>query len=145
LSTRSASSLLNLCRLPHNVSYSSIGGILFFVIEMRLLLDGKDNVAQLFLELLCKSLFASLGVVNLYTAAAETNRTARFEGLRVYGLLTDLLTFKFYSYDPIKKRFAFDEMIMVNVSREILVADMIRGMCSLYDFLNVNYPSLSGE
>ena len=123
-----------------------IGGILFFVIELKLLHGGKDNIAQVFLELLCKSLVMPLSIVNLYTAVAEMNRTARFEGLRVYALLTDLTTFKFYSYDPIKKKFAFDETIIVNVSREILFADMIHGMWfSLYSLLDVNYASPSGE
>jgi hypothetical protein len=123
-----------------------IGGILFFVIELKLLDEGKDNIAQLFLELLCKSLVVPLSIINLYTAVAEMNKTARFEGLRVYGLLTDLTTFKFYSYDPIKKKFAFDETIIVNVSREILFADMIQGMWfPLYSLLDVNYASPSGE
>ena len=130
----------------HFIQLFMIGGILFFVIELKLLYEGKDNIAHLFLELLCESLVASLSVVNLYTAAAEMNRTARFEGLRVYGLLTDLTTFKFYSYDPIQKKFAFDETIIVNVSREILFADMIHGMWfSFYGLLDVNYLFPSGE
>lgn len=31
-----------------------IGGIIFFVIEMKLGHEGQDNITQLFLELLCK-------------------------------------------------------------------------------------------
>jgi hypothetical protein len=37
-----------------------IEGILFFVIEMKPGYEGKDNVAQLFLELLCKPEFPFL-------------------------------------------------------------------------------------
>jgi hypothetical protein len=37
-----------------------IGGILFLVIETKLGYEGKDNVAQLFLELLCKPEFPFL-------------------------------------------------------------------------------------
>jgi len=37
-----------------------VGGILFFVIEMKLGYEGKDQVAQLFLELLCKPEFPFL-------------------------------------------------------------------------------------
>ena len=48
--------------------------------------------------------------------------------MHVYGLLTDLSDFQFYSYDPTEQKFAFDERICVNVTREILFADMIKGI-----------------
>jgi hypothetical protein len=38
------------------------------------------------------------------------NKTANFEGLRVYGLLTDLTSFKFYSYDPTEVRLRRDDL-----------------------------------
>ncbi|EDR13985.1 uncharacterized protein LACBIDRAFT_305296 [Laccaria bicolor S238N-H82] len=84
-----------------------IGGMLFFVI---LRFRGEDDIAQLFLELL---------------SAAEMNKNVEFEGLRVYGLLTDMETFHFYSYDQTQKKFAFDEMLRVNSTREMFIADMI--------------------
>jgi len=34
-----------------------IGGILFFIAEFKLDLSFQDNVAQLFLEMLCTSIF----------------------------------------------------------------------------------------
>jgi hypothetical protein len=34
----------------------------------------------------------------------------------------------FYSYDPTTQKFAFDEQILVDVSRELLSAEMIYGM-----------------
>ena len=56
--------LLNVCGLSdgHLVQLAlfMIGGIPFFVIEMKLGYEGQDNVAQLFLELLCKPEFPSL-------------------------------------------------------------------------------------
>lgn len=56
------------------------------------------------------------------------NKGDHFEDLRVYGLLTDLTTFQFYSYDPIKKAFAFDEVLLVSAQRDMFIRNMIRGM-----------------
>jgi hypothetical protein len=50
---------------PTPMQLFMIGGILFFVIEMKLGFEGKDNVVQLFLELLCKSLVTCLTFVEL--------------------------------------------------------------------------------
>ncbi|KAF8337140.1 hypothetical protein F5887DRAFT_985413 [Amanita rubescens] len=88
-----------------------IGGTIFLVIELKLGYEGYDNVAQLFLELL---------------AAAEMNKKVDFEGLRVHGLLTDLQAFHFYSYDPTRRKFAFDETLQASGAREAFIADMIR-------------------
>lgn len=88
-----------------------IGGIIFFVIKLKLGYEGQDNVAQLFLELL---------------SAAEMNKKIDFEGLRVHGLLTDLQAFHFYSYDPTRRKFAFDETLQASGAREAFIADMIR-------------------
>ena len=52
-----------------------------------------------------------------YLAAAEVNKSIDFAGLRIYGLLTDLVQFKFYSYEPTTCQFCFDEIIYVNVKR----------------------------
>ena len=51
--------LLNICRLSDGalVQLFMIGGILFFVIEMKLGYERQDNVAHLFLELLCEPEF----------------------------------------------------------------------------------------
>lgn len=45
------------------------------------------------------------------------NKSDDIQGLRVYGLLTDLTRFKFYSYDPATNQFCFDETIIINVNR----------------------------
>jgi hypothetical protein len=67
----------------------------------------------------------------LYTAAAEMNKYAKFEGIRVHGLLTNLDSFHFYSYDPVQRRFAFDESLQASSIRQAFIGDMIRGMwCS---------------
>jgi len=95
------------CEVEHEIFM--IGGILFFIIEMKLGLD-EHSLAQVFLELL---------------SAAEQNKLIDFAGLRIYGLLTDLTQFKFYSYDPITNQFCFDEMMLVNVTRAIAFSDMI--------------------
>lgn len=54
-----------------------------------------------------------------------------FANLRIYGLLTDLVDFHFYSYDPLRKQFAFDETMTVNITRDVAFTDMIPGMCFL--------------
>jgi hypothetical protein len=69
-------------------------------------------------------------MLSLYTAAAEMNldRYATLKGLRVYGLLTDLQTFHFYSYDQSQRKFAFDETLQAHCDRERFMVDMIQGM-----------------
>ena len=59
--------LLNICRLSggYLVQLFMIGGVLFFVVEMKLGYEGQDNVAQLFLELLCKPEFPFLSYAEL--------------------------------------------------------------------------------
>ena len=63
-----------------------------------------------------------------YLAAAEVNKSIDFAGLHIYGLLTDLVQFKFYSYEPTTRRFCFDEIIYVNVKRTDALSGMIGGM-----------------
>ncbi|KIM71992.1 hypothetical protein PILCRDRAFT_16541 [Piloderma croceum F 1598] len=53
------------------------------------------------------------------------NKSINFKGLRVYGLLTDLTRFKFYSYDPTINQFCFDEIIIINVKRTDASSDMV--------------------
>ena len=60
-------------------------------------------------------------------AAAEANKSIDFKGLRVYGLLTNLIQFKFYSYDPSTNQFCFDEIIVINNRRATVFADKING------------------
>ena len=50
-----------------------------------------------------------------------------FEGLRIYGLLTDLNGFHFYSYDPTEKKFYLDEKMYVDASRLPFLSGMIAG------------------
>lgn len=71
--------------------------------------------------------FISYSLLSRYPAAAEENKLIDFAGLRIYGLLTDLTQFKFYSYNPLAKKFCFDERILVNVTRAIAFSDMIDG------------------
>ncbi|KIL55332.1 hypothetical protein M378DRAFT_28579 [Amanita muscaria Koide BX008] len=87
-----------------------IGGILFFVIEFKLGFLTPNNLAQLFLELL---------------STAEQNNQLDFAGLRIYGLLTDLTQFKFYSYNPTSEQFCCDEEITINTRRITAFHDMI--------------------
>ena len=67
-------------------------------------------------------------VLSRHLAAAELNKTA-FAGLPIYGLLTDLDLFAFYSYDPSTRQFCYDEMILVNVTRNHAFSDVIDGLC----------------
>ena len=56
------------------------------------------------------------------------NERVNLKGLRVHGLLTDLQSFHFYSYNPTRRKFAFDETLEVCGSpREVFIANMIRG------------------
>jgi hypothetical protein len=57
------------------------------------------------------------------------NKEAEFEGLRVYGLLTNLNWFAFYSYDPISNTFAQDDVIYVETLRDGFSSCMIQSMC----------------
>ena len=54
--------LLNTCRLSDGdlIQLFMMGGIIFFVIELKLGHEGEGNMAQLFLELLCKPEFSFL-------------------------------------------------------------------------------------
>lgn len=70
-------------------------------------------------------------MLSLYTAMARRNEHAKFKSMRVYGLLTDLRDFYFYSYDQSQREFTFDETVKVRSfrgDREVFMADMIRGM-----------------
>lgn len=66
-----------------------------------------------------------------YPAAAKANQRAGFPDLHIYGLLTDLEDLKFYAYDPVTERFAFDESLDVNVTRDHAFTDMVPGMLFL--------------
>jgi hypothetical protein len=64
-----------------------------------------------------------------YAAADKVNKKADFEGLRVYGVLTNLTRFAFYSYDPISNTFCRDDEIFVETLRDGFSSGMIHGMC----------------
>ena len=66
-------------------------------------------------------------VLILQPAAAETNKSIDSKGMRIYGLLTNLFAFKFYSYDPSTSQFYFDEIIYTNAKRTTALSDMIDG------------------
>lgn len=50
-------------------------------------------------------------------AAAKVNKGIYFLGLHVYGLLTDTIQFKFYSYEPTTKQFFYGETIYSDCMR----------------------------
>jgi hypothetical protein len=64
----------------------------------------------------------------VHTAAAAENGTVDFTNLRVYGLLTDLTKFGFYSYDPVKKQFSLDEEFSLETRRNHYCFGMIHGI-----------------
>ncbi|KAJ7213604.1 hypothetical protein GGX14DRAFT_619159 [Mycena pura] len=77
-----------------------VGNILFLVIELKACFDNMErNVAHLFAELY---------------SASKMNGDVGFESLTVYGLLTDLGTFQFYSFNPISKTFYRNSKIVVH-------------------------------
>ena len=66
-------------------------------------------------------------VLSLHTAAAEMNKDIDSKGMRIYGLLTDLMQFKFYSYHPPTNQFYVDEIIVVDLRRISSSSGMITG------------------
>lgn len=82
--------------------------------------------------------YASL--IPFFVAAASANESANFASLRVYGLLTDVSDFQFYSYDPKTQAFYSDEEILVNLKRDDFCTEMAAGDV-LFD-LTVLMPSL---
>lgn len=48
-----------------------MGGILFLVIEKEIDYEGNENMAQLFLELLCKTKFPFLGYAELVYSSSR--------------------------------------------------------------------------
>ncbi|KIM72234.1 hypothetical protein PILCRDRAFT_804089 [Piloderma croceum F 1598] len=87
-----------------------IGGILFFIGKFKRDVLLEENMAQLFVQIL---------------SGAKANTRVDFANLRIYGLLTDLTQFRFYSYDPLSQNFAIDEILIVNSTRDFVFADMI--------------------
>jgi hypothetical protein len=61
-------------------------------------------------------------------AAAEENNNANS---RVYSLLTDLMTYEFYFYDPIQRQFYLDEKFTLDTTRFSYCFGMIRGISML--------------
>jgi hypothetical protein len=61
-------------------------------------------------------------------AAAKANKGIDFTGLRVYGLLTDTIQFKFYSYEPTTEQFCYDETIYSDATRTSAFSKMIDGI-----------------
>jgi len=105
-----------------------MGDALFFVIELKLDRPDVNALAQMFLELLCALLIICIySLLSGPIAAAEMNKSIGSNGLRVYGLLTDLIQFKFYSYNPIINQFCFDETIIINNKRTDASSDMMDG------------------
>ena len=68
--------LLNICRLSDGdlIQLFMIGGIIFFVIELK---SGQDNVAQLFLGLLCKPEFLFLSYAELLYSGRRNEQESR--------------------------------------------------------------------
>ncbi|KAJ2915092.1 hypothetical protein MD484_g5297, partial [Candolleomyces efflorescens] len=100
-----------------------VGNAMFLVIEMKPNVERKDDLAQLFLELL---------------SAAEGNKRNSY-GLRVYGLLTDLISFYLYSYDPVQNAFFKDDKLIANITREFFCSDMIHVANKIFSILMYGY------
>ena len=107
------------------------GGILLLIATSRPQTCPEDNIAQLFVNILGASVLFTgpHSVLSWSPAATKANEKVDFANIRIYGLLTDLIDFHFYSYDPLTKEFAFDKRLVVNITREVAFTDMIPGMC----------------
>ncbi|EKM61584.1 uncharacterized protein PHACADRAFT_190760 [Phanerochaete carnosa HHB-10118-sp] len=98
---------------------------LFFVIEVKLHHTDLDKkAAQLFLEML---------------SAAKLNEARGVPAIRVYGLITDLNEFNFYSYDPVKQLFFHDTGIHTSGSREHFLIQMVEVSNKIFSILLVGY------
>ena len=73
--------LLNICRLSDGdlIQLFMIGGIIFFVVERKFNYEWGYNVAQLFLELLCKPEFAFLSYAELVYSGRRNERESQFK------------------------------------------------------------------
>ena len=71
--------LLNTCRLSDGdlIQLFMMGGIIFFVIELKLGHEGEGNIAQLFLELLCKPEFSFLSYAELVDSGRRNEQESR--------------------------------------------------------------------
>ncbi|KAF8221790.1 hypothetical protein L208DRAFT_1414470, partial [Tricholoma matsutake] len=107
--------------LPH---IFMIGGTLFFIAKFKLDISLEDNVAQLFVKIL---------------ATAKANEKVDFANLCIYGLLTDLIDFHFYSYNPPAKEFAFDKTLVVNITRDMVFTDMIPVSNKIFNMILTAY------
>jgi hypothetical protein len=67
----------------------------------------------------------------VHTAAAKGNRMLDFGNLRVYGLLTNLTKFQFYSYDPVGNNFYLDEDFSLETRRIHYCFGMIHGILNI--------------
>lgn len=104
-------------------------------------------MAQLFLELLCAFMIISWLTCLLTDtlAAAQFNEKAEFGDLRVYGLITNLSIFQFYSYDPTHEQFCLDSTIMANNKRDDFTSDMIEGSSLSTNILHQSQHSYSSQ
>ncbi|KZV74305.1 hypothetical protein PENSPDRAFT_215839 [Peniophora sp. CONT] len=90
------------------------GGSFFIVRETeQLMMQKSAYVSQLFLELL------DIAKINSWNNLGRRRR--------VHGLLTDLYSYRFYSYDPVKESFAFDCTIKVPGNRGERLGRMLPG------------------
>ena len=91
--------------------------------------DGSKRIGPIVprISMCVLSIICVYSVLSGPPAAAKMNKSIDFKGLRVYGLLTDLVQFKFYSYDPTANHFCFDEKIIINNKRTDAFADMMDG------------------
>lgn len=126
-----------------------IEGALFFIIELKLHLSGTalaDYVAQLFLEILCECptfFIVYIRILSLLPAAVKRNSKYNLKNLKVYGLLSDFTTFKFYTYNPETQTFSNNSTMWVGLTRENVCMDMIEGslhLVTLRSYLTVLFP-----
>ena len=86
-------------------------------------------------------------VIELYPAASEVNMKIKFNKLRgsktkrhssgghklkLFVFLSNAVLFYFHSYDPITKKFCFDERIMITNMRPGSLAEMVEGAYFFY-------------
>ncbi|TDL16572.1 hypothetical protein BD410DRAFT_844310 [Rickenella mellea] len=107
------------------------GDTLFIVVELtdRVTEAYNNCVAHLLLEFL---------------STTDIEQYVLQESLRVYGLMTDLMTFHFYSYDLKNKQFNVDEKFVVDHSRERFCYDMISVTNKIFSILLNGYVEALG-
>lgn len=102
----------------------SFGNVMFLVVELKVA-QVEKCMANSVLNYYVRLKYPGPSMLRGTPAVASVNQKAGIGNLRVYGLITNLSVFEFYSYDPTGKQVFFDSAIIANNKRDDFTSDMI--------------------